>query len=179
MSVDVGAVLDERARRLARQGPGIEATPTVEALVVVAGGTRYAIETRHVREVVRFAELRRLPAGAGLLHGLVLARGEAVPAAALADLVGGTRLAGLPAFAVVIDGPAAPVGLLVEGIIDVTDVPAGLLSRHSDVATASLELGVTPDGSVVLDALTMLRDPRLTVPRRSRRSSPTSTGQEI
>lgn len=177
MSVDVGAVLDERARRLARQGPGTEAAPAVEALVVVAGGTRYALETRHVREVVRFAELRRLPAGAGLLRGLVAARGEAVPVADLAELLGGTEPAGAPTFVVVIDGPAAPVGLLVEEASDVIAVPAALLTRR-DSGTASPELGVTPDGSVVLDALTVLRDPRLTVPRRSSGSFPLPPGQE-
>jgi chemotaxis signal transduction protein len=179
VSADLQAILDQRARQLAGPGAGAATAPTVEVLVAVAGGARYGFETRHVREVVRLAEMRRLPAGSAWLRGLVPARGEVVPVGDLAELLG------LPAsdaghrYAVVIDGPAPPVGLLVDEASDVVDVPADLLSpRDDDGRSASLELGVAADGTVVLDALSILRDQRLVVPRRSPGSSPSHPRQE-
>ena len=182
MSADeVIAVLERRARQLAKAPD--ELPPTVEVLVMTVGEIHYAFETRHVREVLRTERVRRLPAGASALRGLVAARGEVVPVADLGELLGAPAAAAASrSCVVVIDGSAPPVGLLVDEASDVVDVAADRLAAVSgDAASGNgpsrLALGVAPDGTVVLDASAFLDDPRLVVPRRSP-TSPNHSRQE-
>lgn len=165
MSTDdqVLAVLEQRARELARPAAEPEEAGIEEVLVVALGADRYGFLTRHVREVLPVSGFRRLPSGTGALRGVVAARGDVVPVADLADLLGRPASDTPRPYAVVLDGPADAVGLLVDDATDVLDVPAERVVGGS--GGSLVELGVS-DGTVILDAAALLHDPRLTVPTR-------------
>src|SRR5947209_17100846 len=71
------AVMEERARTLARIPPRApHATEVLEVVTFGLADERYAVETRHVREVVRPAEFTPVPGAPDFLVGLVNLRGD-------------------------------------------------------------------------------------------------------
>lgn len=98
-------------------------------LVIQIGADRYAIDVRHVREVVPTVELRPVPHAPPEIAGLATWRGHVTP---VIDLV--RLLRGLPCPSrmssrlVVVDYPVGgdkrPLGLLAEQITDVESVDA-------------------------------------------------------
>ena len=63
-------VMAARAAALARPVAAEDTHDTVEVVTLEVGGAAtFAIEARHVREVMRNDHLRRLPGGAGALGG--------------------------------------------------------------------------------------------------------------
>jgi chemotaxis signal transduction protein len=156
-------ILARRARELARPADPEPSGELVELLVVaVENGARYALETRHVRAIVRNRGLARLPVGSGSLLGVIATRGDAVPVADLASLLDSARPDPHRRFVVVIDGAAPPLGLLVDEAQTVLHVPRARLRRGT--RTDSSAPGVTvlvPGGIVLLDAEAVLADPRL------------------
>src|SRR5919106_1536754 len=89
MNEDGALLLERRAAALARPVELAHPTATMQVLVLaVAGGHRYAVESRYVDQVAHNARLCRLPASPGQLLGLLPVRGEAVPVTDLAALAG-------------------------------------------------------------------------------------------
>ena len=153
-------LLERRAAALAMPSEPEDDTAGLDVVTVVAGGVRYAFETRHVRRVVRNAGLCRLPAAAGDLLGLVLVNGDAVPVMDLAAVLGPTQADRTRPLVLLLDGGHPPLGLLVDEVessrrlartelTEVTDEPDG---------TRSVERGITEDGLVLLDAGLLLAD---------------------
>src|SRR5947209_1803679 len=70
------AVMDERARALARVPAETAAVRALEAVVFELSGERYALETAHVHEVVRLAGLTPLPGAPDYLAGVTNLRGQ-------------------------------------------------------------------------------------------------------
>ena len=92
------AVLDERARALARVPPAApKASEVLEIATFALANEHYGVETRYVREVVRLADYTPLPGAPAFLVGVLNLRGEilalidlrtffGVPARGLTDL---------------------------------------------------------------------------------------------
>lgn len=71
------AILEARARELARPAEAAAGdAETIEVLGFALGAERFAIETRHVRQVVRWAGVTPVPCGHELLAGVVNLDGE-------------------------------------------------------------------------------------------------------
>ena len=163
--VDVDAVLRRRAEELARPRDDGEAVlETVDVLIVDAGdGGRYAFEARHVRQVQRTEQLRRLPGGAGAVLGVVPVRSGVVPVVDLAAVLGTGPVDRRRPFVVVLDGAGAPLGLLVDAVSDVTTwqtaqirAPAMGAGTSATGGPGAARARVGPGGVVVLDVQALL-----------------------
>lgn len=172
------AILEERARALARL-PAAEAATAgrLEVLVFALSGETYAIETRAVREVARFADFTPVPGTPPLLLGLTNLRGEVLPVFDLRDLVG-IAPKGLTDLSrlLVLGDEREELGILADeahevrmlGLHEVLDPPDALGAIGRD-----LLLGVTRDAVIVLDGAALLQDVRLFV-RGAGQSVPTA-----
>lgn len=169
------AVLDERARALARPAR-VEHSGDCVALVVFAiGGLRHAVEARFVREVLPGPEVSTVPSAPPAVLGVTNVRGEILTVADISALLGvAAPPVGGPV--VVLDGPAPPLGVLVDEVRDFVNLPAESIvplpgnGGAGEQSLANLVQGATPDAAV-LCATAVLRDPRLsttTEPRRGR-----------
>jgi purine-binding chemotaxis protein CheW len=160
------AILEERARRLARSAPHV--APDIDRLLVVTfglGSDRYALGSTFVREVRQPRSLTPLPGVPDYCAGIVNLRGKVLPAFYL------HRLLGLPAEdnrsyqrVLYLGADTAELGLLADAVFEVAPLDAGaLLSPAGRVPTAAQSLveGVLPNGLVVLSAPALLQDPRL------------------
>ena len=162
------AILDERARALAR----IPATPprAAEILEVVTFGLGvelYAIETRHVRRVVRLSETRSIPGAPEFLFGIINLRGEilavfdlhrffGVPDGGVTDL---SRVIVMGAdrdeFGVLVDVAHGVRSLRIDEVLDPPGSTAGTGRQHLR--------GVTADALIVVDGVALLGDDRLVI----------------
>lgn len=164
----VEQILHERAVALARR-PILPPAPEtlIELLEFRLAHERYAVETRHVREVHPLRSLTPLPCAPGFVRGIVNVRGRItavldikrffeLPEAGLTDL---HRV-------VLIQGQGIEVGLLADAIVGVHAIPLQDLQDQLPTLTgirADFLKGITADGLVVLDAQRMLEDPRIIV----------------
>lgn len=160
-------LLERRAAELARPSEPEDDIALVDVVVVqVAGGARYAFESRHVRRVVRNAGLCRLPGAAGQLLGLVLVDGDAVPVMDLAAVLGLTPPDRARPLVLLLDGGLPPLGLLVDEVESSRRLAWAELTQVIDEPdeTGSVERGITADGVVLLDAELLLTDDHPTAP---------------
>ena len=93
-------------------------------LVFRIGGERYALETRHVREILPYTQLARLPQAPAWVAGVLDFRGEPVPVIDLHVLADGSRTDALMSTRVVMldypaGGPGRILGLLAEHATEV------------------------------------------------------------
>ncbi len=158
-SEEVTEVLKRRARRLAE--PAAD-TPVeaVDLLVFSAADARLAAPARRVREVLAPGPTARLPTGAQAMVGLRAVRGAVVvvadPTILLGVGSGGPQAAG-DRFAVVLDHPVAPVGVLTDRVDGVLTLFGGVRPTPDN---ALLE-GITGGGVLVLDVDAVLAHPGL------------------
>jgi len=164
----VEQVLHARAVALARKPVERPAADTlIELLEFRLARERYAVETRHVREVHPLRSLTPLPCAPAFVRGIVNVRGRI---AAVLDIKKFFELpeAGLTDLhrVVLIQGNGMEVGLLVDAIVGVHASALRDLQDRLPTLTgirADYLKGVTAQGLVVLDALRLLEDPRLIV----------------
>ncbi len=160
------AVMDERARLLARaQAVGPAPTEVLETLTFALGHERYAVESKHVREVVRLVDFTPVPGAPEFLLGVMNLRGDVL---AIADL---RKFFGVPqpgltdlARVVVLGAEHAELGVLADEAHELRILSvAEVLEPHGSVAGIDREylLGVTKDALIVLDGTRLLADPRL------------------
>lgn len=166
-------VLEQRAVELARPHDDAEDAGEAMALVVVAiGDERYGIDIDRVREITPFAGVTPMPATPPFWLGLVNRRGSLAPVLDLARYLGQRRdVAAPPAGAqiVLIGGPAATVGLMVDGVREVrqvrpSDIGPSLVGASSD--RPHVHAGLTADLLAVLDVDALLADPAIVVEDR-------------
>lgn len=186
------AVLEERARRLARRpepGPPPEATLTLVGFR--AGGERYAIEARYVREAIPHATLFPLPGAPPRLAGVTEIRGDVLPVfdprCALAPDAPALRTAGATgesAALVVLAGEGAPdMALAADELDRVFDLAKDALvgvgaSAGAGPSARALVLGAMPDGLIVLDGAAMLVDSRFVIATRDENGEPNGRENE-
>jgi purine-binding chemotaxis protein CheW len=158
-------ILAARARILARRAeePARD-LPGLEVLAFTLAGEGWAIETRLVREVIRRAELTRVPAAPRGLAGVTPLRDELLPVVDLADLLGARRgeAAADPPVIAVGEG-RAELGLLVDALGEIVALAPSALRAPDAVPPAARPLvcAVAPGPVLVLDGGALLADPRL------------------
>lgn len=175
-----GQLSGERATEILKQRARALATPpreagfqgeTIDLVAFTLGAERYALETRHVREIVRLTRITRLPLAPSPFFGVVNLRGEILPLIDLGEFLGG-RKSETASFtsALVIGEDAAEIGLPVASIEQTLELPVAALMAADSIRTeqrADCRLGVTGDALIVLDGDKLLADRRLFVERRS------------
>lgn len=160
------AVLIERARRLARRPPTADrAVVGLDAIVFELGAERYAIATRHVREVVQVAALTPIPGTADFVLGVTNLRGDLVVIVDLRRLLG-TAAADVSSTSpcLILGDDRAQLGVLTDAVQDVTTIPPDAimeLAASSNEAVRPHLHGVTRDGLIILDATSLLDNVRL------------------
>ena len=161
-------VMDERARMLAR--PGLEPRPPgemIEVLVFILGNETYAIETRHVHEVVRFTDFTPVPGAPEFVLGITNLRGEVLAVIDLRKFFG-VAAKGLTDLSrlVVLGGERAELGVLADATQQVRALRSDeVLDAVEPVAGIGRDYlrGVTKDALIVLDGAVLLADGRLFV----------------
>jgi purine-binding chemotaxis protein CheW len=162
------AVLEGRARVLASipiVPPDASAVLTIVTFAL--GDEPYAIETRHVRRVVRIDDvtLTPIPGTPESLTGVINMAGEILAVFDLGRLLGLPRDArAAPARVLVLGTDRDELGLLADAAhevralrIDAVLEPPGSLEGFG----RNILRGVTADALIVLDGAALLRDPRL------------------
>jgi purine-binding chemotaxis protein CheW len=164
---DPAAVLRARALALARREEPAVAGERLELLEFRLARDRYAVETRHVSEVIPLADLTPVPCTPAFLAGVVNVRGRitavmdiqkflALPMQGLADLH----------HIILVRAPQFDIGLLADAIVSVRSQPRGDLQPSLPPPAGmppDYVKGMTADRVVVLDLERMLADPRLIV----------------
>jgi purine-binding chemotaxis protein CheW len=159
MDARVRAVLDERARVLARPLAAQAGTERLDVLTLSLAGERYAVESRYVVEVFKLRDLALLPGAerpvlgatawrGGLLTVLDLRTMLGLPAAALDDL----------GYVVVLGGERPAFGILADVVHDVVGVATADVGALPDgvAAIRTFLKGVAPGVVLVLDAAKLL-----------------------
>jgi purine-binding chemotaxis protein CheW len=165
--VPADAVLDERARQLARPVDAARSDAAEGPWSVTFGvaGTRCALSTAHVLEVIRLATPAPLPGAPPAMVGVATLRGAVLPVADLGSLLGTSPVAAVAGALALVVGEAGPeVILAVNDVLDVGPEPASPLSPlppAGPLAPTAVCRGVRADGVIVLDGAALLADPRL------------------
>lgn len=122
------ALLEERARALAR--PPVEPHPggMVELVTFAVGGVRYGVDPAGVLEMFRSSRVVPLPGGEPWVAGLTVWRGDLVVVVDLGVLLGGrpTPRSDRPSI-LVLGGERSSLGLLADGPGEVETVAASEL----------------------------------------------------
>lgn len=154
------ALLRARARELARPQEGEQDEAGRHLLVLSTAGQRVALAVDDVAEVRPPGPVAQVPGSSGALAGLVGGRGGALAVASLADLLGLTSgLSPEEQWVVVLHHPTAPLGLLVDTADDIVRIGEDQLSPTHEAG--GLVVAILPDGTLLLDAAALLRDPRV------------------
>ena len=161
-------ILDDRARALARVPPEPpQRSELLEVAMVELGRERCAIETRFVRQVIRFGEPTPIPEAPETLVGVTNLDGEVLAVFDLRPLLGLPVLAPTDASRILVLGEdVADVGVLVDRASEVTSLHViDILRAPDSVAPANRALyaGATSGGLIVLSGASLLADERLFV----------------
>jgi purine-binding chemotaxis protein CheW len=160
------AVMAERARALAQvPAAAAPAGATLQLVVFTLANERYAVETCHVREVVRLIDFTPLPGAPDFLVGVMNLRGHIVAVIDLRKFFG-VAARGLTDLArvLVLGHDRAEFGVLADSASEVAALPLDrMLEAPASVAGVAREYlrGVTADALIVLDGAALLQDPRL------------------
>lgn len=165
---EANRILRDRARALARPPErDASAVASLEVLEFRLARERYALETRHVGEVLALIDLTLLPCAPSFVRGIINVRGRILP---VLDI---KRFFELPEEGltdlhciIVVRGNDLELGLLADVVVGVRPVPADHLQPSLPTLTgirAEYLKGVTAERLVVLDLDRMLADPKIIV----------------
>lgn len=170
------AIMDARARRLAPR-PAASRPPGTRLSVVLfgLGQERYAIETRFVREVVRFADFTPVPLTPDFVVGVTSLRGMVMTIVDLHRLFNIPRRGVTDLSRVVVLGvDRVEFGILADQAYGQTEIAAddvlSVPGRTAAIASSHLR-GVTREALIVLDGMALLADERLTIDQTQQRRS--------
>ena len=157
----VAAVLQERARRLARPPQPPEPEDTIELIEFTLGTETYGLEAARVRELFRLGAHSSLPGAEPPIGGVAAHRGSLITLLQIRPLLGLPEAnPGIEPRVLVIDASPAPVGLLVDDVLDLRRVVGSTLRPAESVASArvsGLLMGITNDATIVLDVDAILQ----------------------
>jgi purine-binding chemotaxis protein CheW len=167
-SEEAQPVLRQRAKELAREPAARdEAGKSVDVVEFLVAHERYGIESRYVREVYPLKELSPLPSVPPFVRGVINFRGRIV---SVVDL---KRFFELPEKGLsdlnkvlIVSTERMELGILADAVAGLRRVPVGELQTSLPTLTeirAEYLKGVSGDRLVILDAETMLADPKLVV----------------
>lgn len=166
------ALLDERARALARP---VDVAPDGERLELVSftlANETYAIESRYVVQVFRLQELAPLPGAAAPVFGVTAWRGDLLTILDLRPLLGLSVTALNELTRVIVLGAGRPeFGVLADAVLELLSVPAAELGEPSvgNGRKGEYLRGITNSAVLVLDGSRLLS---LTAPESAERSRP-------
>lgn len=161
-------ILKARAQALGHKPESAEpASECIEVVEFVLAQERYAVESRHVREVYPLEQLTPLPCTPAFVLGIVNLRGEILsvidikkffdlPEKGLTDL---NKV-------IVLDSGGMRFGILADAIVGVHAIPMADIQPSLPTLTGIREeylKGVTPNRTVILDAEKLLADERIIV----------------
>ncbi len=160
-------ILKDRARALASKPQKAAADDELEFVEFLLAHEKYAVETRHVREVYPLENLTPLPCAPAFVLGIVNLRGEIIsvidikkffelPEKGLTDL---NKV-------IVLRSDNMLFGILADAILGVRRVPAAEVQPSLPTLTGIREKylkGVTPERTVLLDAEKLLADEAIIV----------------
>jgi purine-binding chemotaxis protein CheW len=161
-------ILKVRAQALGRKSEPVEGIgERIEVVEFVLAQERYAVESKHVRDVYPLEHLTPVPCTPAFVLGIVNLRGEILsvidikkffdlPDKGLTDL---NKV-------IVLDSGSMRFGILADAIIGVHAVPVADIQTSLPTLTGIREeylKGVTLDRTVILDAEKLLTDERIVV----------------
>lgn len=157
----------ERTREWARRAEQEAPDAFLEVLAFSLGGETYAVESRHVAEVLPLAQYTPLPGTPAYVLGIVNVRGRIVSVLDLRILFE-LPVSGLADknFLVVLQDESMEFGLLVDRVLGIQPLEKATLQSGMASLTgvrASYLLGVTPTQWTVLDGARLLGDASLRV----------------
>ncbi|SDK19207.1 chemotaxis protein CheW [Pseudomonas indica] len=157
----------ERTREWARRPEQEVPDAFLEVLAFSLGGETYAVESRHVAEVLPLAQYTPLPGTPAYVLGIVNVRGRIVSVLDLRILFE-LPVSGLADknFLVVLQDESMEFGLLVDRVLGIQSLEKATLQSGMASLTgvrASYLLGVTPTQWTVLDGARLLGDASLRV----------------
>jgi purine-binding chemotaxis protein CheW len=164
---DDAAVLRTRALALARREEAPSPLAAIDLLQFRLGRDRYAVETRHVVQVLPLGDLTPVPCTPAFIAGVVNVRGRVM---AVIDI---QKFFGLPTrgltdlhHIILVRGGEIQLGLLADAIVGVRADAREALQPSLPAppgVPAECVIGMTADRLLVLDLDRMLADPRMTV----------------
>jgi purine-binding chemotaxis protein CheW len=164
---DAHSVLRARARALARPEASGAPQETIELLEFRLARDHYALETRHVAEVLPLGELAPVPCTPAFVAGVVNVRGR------ITTVIDIQKFFGLPARGLVdlhdvilVRSGELELGLLADSIVGVRAELRSAIQPSLPTPTgvpAEYVNGMTADRLLVLDLDRMLADRRITV----------------
>jgi len=118
---------------------GAKASGTAQVVVFDLAGAQYAMDVRAIEEVIELQEVTKLPDAEPWIEGTTLFRDQKVPVLNLrrrfglnrADPTDDTRI-------VVVSGRDGLVGLVVDAVSEVMDVPGGHIEPLGGVVRSSV-----------------------------------------
>jgi len=156
----VRAILEERARVLARPSAPLPVGERLEVLTFVLANEIYAIESRYVHQVFRLQELAPLPGAELPVFGVTAWRGELLTIVDLRPVLG-LRVAALDDLSrVIVLGAERPeFGILADAVREIVTLPAAEVRAPPEGLAAKRDYvrGMTGEAVLVLDAQKLVR----------------------
>jgi purine-binding chemotaxis protein CheW len=154
------AVLEERARLLARPAAPPLAGDTLEVVTFALANETYAVESRYVLAVFRLTDLSPLPGAEPPVFGVTVWRGELLTILDLRAALGLSVTALNDLSRVIVLGEERPAfGILADAARELVTLPASDVREPPEGVAAKREYlrGVTPDAMLVLEATKLLQ----------------------
>jgi purine-binding chemotaxis protein CheW len=174
--MDSGASTDDHERKLLRDrakllavapAPSLGDGELISGLRFALGAETYAVEPRHVREVLPLPRVTPLPGVPAFVRGIINVRGRIVSLLDLKPMLGLPDTGVSPTSSVIIlQSSGMEFGLLADDILGLTAIPVSTLQPSLPTLTnvkAEYLLGVTAQGLVLLDAGKLLSDNNLVI----------------
>jgi purine-binding chemotaxis protein CheW len=166
-AADLAAILQARARALAQREEPAAGGSAMELLEFRLARDRYAIETRHVGEVLPLVDLTPVPCTPAFIAGVVNVRGRITVVIDIHKFFGlATRGLVDLHHVILVRGGGLELGVLADAIVGVRaraseDLQPALPASAG--VPADYVLGMTAERVLVLDLPRMLADPRIIV----------------
>jgi purine-binding chemotaxis protein CheW len=160
-------ILRDRAQALSREQEGEEGGEKIEFVEFLLAYERYGMETSYVREVYPLRDLTAVPCTPAHVLGIINVRGQIL---SIVDL---KKFFDLPEKGlgelnkvIILHSDGMEFGVLADVIVGVRAVTAGSLQPSLPTLTGVRDeylLGITKDGTAVLDAGRILSDKKIAV----------------
>jgi purine-binding chemotaxis protein CheW len=161
-------ILRERAQALARApAAATRRGQTLHVAIFALAQERYALETAHIREVVRLTDFTPIPGAPAFVVGVINLRGEILAVIDLRQFLG-VAVQGVTDLSrvLVLGHDRAEFGVLADAVHEVQALSSDdVLEPPGSVAGIGREYlrGVTADALILLDGAVLLNDTRLVV----------------
>lgn len=161
------AILRARAKNLARKKEAELHIDEIEALEFFLSSETYAVETRHVKEVIQLKEVTPLPLTPNFMLGIINLRGSLVSVIDIRKFfdIPSNALSNLNRVILLEDGEIV-IGILADSIGGVMNIDKNKITKSLPTLKGIREdflLGITPERMVIIDTQKLLHDPKLII----------------